>query len=102
MNRRSLLKSGLSITAMNVVTTLSDMESAGAQARTVYEPSMNDPRILAALDTRKSLGAAMLARDFKTVEEIFAPDLLVHSPLFRKDRAWRCGADAGVSGVTQS
>ena len=57
------------------------MESAGAQARTVYEPSMNDPRILAALDTRKSLGAAILAGDFKTVEGIFAPDLVVHSPI---------------------
>jgi hypothetical protein len=55
--------------------------SAAPQARTVYAPSMNDPRIVAALNARKRLGEAMLSGDFKTVETIFAPDLVVHSPI---------------------
>jgi hypothetical protein len=81
MNRRTLLRSGLSLTAANVVTRLERSPSAAAQARTVYEPSMNDPRIVATLSARKRLGAAMLGGDFKTVETIFAPDLVVHSPI---------------------
>ena len=81
MNRRTLLRSGLSITTANVVTMLARSASAAPQAPTVYEPSMNDPRIVAALNARKRLGAAMLSGDFKAVETIFAPDLVVHSPI---------------------
>jgi len=81
MNRRTLLKSGVSIAAMNVVTGLPVATSAAAQTRTIYEPSMSDARIIAALEARKHLGAAMLSGDFKAVEAIFAPDLLVHSPI---------------------
>jgi hypothetical protein len=76
-----MLKSGLSITATNLVTALPIAASAPAQARTMYEPSASDPRIVAALNARKRLGVAMLSRDFKAVETIFAPDLLVHAPI---------------------
>ena len=81
MNRRTLLRSGLSITTANVVTRLARSASAAPQAPTVYEPSKNDPRIVAALNARNRLGAAMLSGDFKAVETIFAPDLVVHSPI---------------------
>ena len=48
---------------------------------TTYEPSVSDPRIVAVLGARKRLVVAMLGGDFKAVETIFAPDLVVHSPL---------------------
>jgi hypothetical protein len=48
---------------------------------TVFDPSANDPRIVAALDARKRLVVAMLGGDLKAVEMICASDLVVHSPI---------------------
>jgi hypothetical protein len=54
-----------------------------AQDRTVYEPSANDPRILAVLETQKRAQAAAARADWKGVEELFAPDVVVHAPINR-------------------
>jgi ketosteroid isomerase-like protein len=40
-----------------------------------------DARVVAALAARKQLDAAMMNGDFNAVEAIFAPDLVVHSPI---------------------
>jgi hypothetical protein len=48
---------------------------------TVYEPSASDPRIVAALAARKRLGEVMRAVDIARVEELMAPDILVHAPI---------------------
>jgi hypothetical protein len=54
---------------------------AHSQGRAVYEPSASDPRIIAALDAQKRLEGAMQRLDFPSIEALFAPDLVVHSPI---------------------
>jgi hypothetical protein len=76
MTRRTLLKSAVAVTASTMAPA-----AAGSQERTVYEPSANDPRIIAALDAQKRLGVAMLSGDFRTIEMMLASDLVVHSPV---------------------
>ena len=48
---------------------------------TVYEPSANDPRVVAALAARMHLGEAMLAVNIAAVETLMAPDILVNAPI---------------------
>jgi hypothetical protein len=48
---------------------------------TLYEPSANDPRVLAAIDAQKRLEAAMMGLDLPSVEALMAPDLVVHAPI---------------------
>ena len=48
---------------------------------TVYEPSANDPRVVAALAARMRLIEAMLAVDIAAVETLMAPDILVNAPI---------------------
>jgi hypothetical protein len=48
---------------------------------TVFEPSANDPRILAAIDAQKRLEVAMMGLDLPSVETLMAPDLVVHAPI---------------------
>jgi len=68
---------------------VSTMVVAGAavllysQDRTVYEPSADDPRILAVLDTQKRAQAAAARADWKAVEEFFASDVVVNAPINR-------------------
>jgi len=54
-----------------------------SQDQTIYEPSANDPRIVAVLDTQKRAQAAAGRADWNAVEESFAPDVVVHSPINR-------------------
>ncbi|HWW82156.1 MAG TPA: nuclear transport factor 2 family protein [Vicinamibacterales bacterium] len=79
MTRRTLLKSAFAVTATTMAPAVA--APAAAQERTVYEPSASDPRIVAALDAQRRLGVAMIGRDFKAVEMMFANDLVVHSPV---------------------
>lgn len=41
----------------------------------------NDPWVWAALDAQARLGAAMRRRDLAAVEQLLAPDLVVHAPI---------------------
>jgi hypothetical protein len=50
-------------------------------SETMYEPSPNDPRIVAALAARKRLGEVMRALDIAGVEALMAPDILVNAPI---------------------
>jgi len=50
-------------------------------SNTVYEPSANDPRVVAALAARKRCQRAMLAGDIAAVEALLEPDLLVNAPI---------------------
>ena len=60
----------------------------GAAMATVYDPSENDPRIVAALAAQKRLQEVMLAVDLPSVEELMAPDLVVNAPINKvADRA---------------
>ena len=54
-----------------------------AQAQTTYQPSKDDPRIVAALDAQIRLGVAMAGRDISGTEALMAPDLVVNSPINR-------------------
>jgi hypothetical protein len=48
---------------------------------TVYEPSVSDPRIVAALAARTRLGEVMRALDIAGIEALMAPDILVNAPI---------------------
>jgi len=50
-------------------------------AQTVFEPSPDDSRILAAMDAQERLGAAMMGLDLPSVEALMAPGLVVHAPI---------------------
>jgi ketosteroid isomerase-like protein len=76
-----------------------------SQDQTVYEPSANDPRIVAVLDTQKRAQAAAGRADWNAVEQSFAPDVVVHSPINRvvnlenimgRFRAAQIGAEPGA------
>ena len=54
-----------------------------SQGQTVYEPSPDDPRIKAVLEARTRAADAATRQDWKTVEDLFAPDVVVHSPINR-------------------
>jgi hypothetical protein len=54
-----------------------------SQGQTVYEPSANDPRIMAVLETQKRAEDAARRADWKAAEDFFAPDVVVHSPTNR-------------------
>src|SRR5688572_25793198 len=54
-----------------------------SQGQTIYEPSANDVRIVAVLDAQKRFEDAAKRADWKTVEDSFAPDVIVHSPTNR-------------------
>lgn len=56
--------------------------TASPQA-TVYEPSPTDPRVLAGLAAQKRLEQAMLAHDYKAIEDLMASDMLVNAPVNR-------------------
>jgi len=48
---------------------------------TVYEPSPTDPRVVAALAAQERLQDVMQAHDFKGIEALMAPDLVVNAPI---------------------
>ena len=48
---------------------------------TVYEPSVSDPRIVAALAARTRRGEVMRALDIAGIEALMAPDILVNAPI---------------------
>jgi hypothetical protein len=55
--------------------------SVHSQAQTVYEPSADDPRIIGALDGERRMERAGEPFDLAAMERVFAPDLIVHSPI---------------------
>ena len=55
----------------------------GSAQATVYEPSPTDPRVVAALGAQKRLEEVMLAHDYKGIEGLMAPDLLVNARVNR-------------------
>ena len=81
MHRRTLLDGLLWIAGTHVMAQRSTARSGPAPERTVYDPSAADARIVAALDARRRLDDAMRNGDVKAVEMLFAPDLIVHSPI---------------------
>ena len=50
---------------------------------TIYEPSADDPKIVAIADAQRLFQAAVMRGDWKAVEGSFAPDVVVHSPVNR-------------------
>jgi ketosteroid isomerase-like protein len=56
---------------------------SSSPAQTVYEPSANDPRITAVLETQKRAEDAARRADWKAAEDFFAPDVVVNSPTNR-------------------
>jgi len=54
-----------------------------SRGQTVYEPSINDPRIRAVLDAREQAANAVRRADWKAVEAAFALDVVVNSPTNR-------------------
>ena len=47
----------------------------------VYDPSENDPRIVAALDAERRMERAGQARDAAAFDSLFAPGLIVNAPI---------------------
>jgi len=45
------------------------------------EPAADDPDVSAALSAQRRLQAAMQKLDFGAIEELLAPDLVVHAPI---------------------
>lgn len=89
--------------AVFVAMTLSAVPSS---SQTVYEPSANDPRIIAVLDTQKRAQEAAGRADWKAAENFFAPDVVVHSPTNRvvnrediiaRMRSGQIGAEPGAT-----
>src|ERR1700685_4698285 len=54
-----------------------------AQEQPIYQPSKDDPRIVAALDAQIRLGEVMAKRDIGGIEALMAPDLVVNAPINR-------------------
>src|SRR5271165_7625815 len=54
-----------------------------AQEQPIYQPSKDDPRIVAALDAQIRLGEVMAKRDISGIEALMAPDLVVYAPINR-------------------
>ena len=79
MTRRTLLKSTFTVSATTMAHAVAEAAPAGAQERTVYEPSASDPRIVAAMAARRRM--EMSGNDVATMETLFAPDLVVNSPV---------------------
>jgi len=79
MTRRTLLKSAFTVSATTVAHARPEAGSGSAQDGTVYEPSPSDPRIVAAMAARRRM--EMWGNDTATMENLFAPDLVVNSPI---------------------
>src|SRR5204863_2880250 len=79
MTRRTLLKSAFAVSATTMAPAVAETAPTGAQERTVYEPSASDPRIVAAMAARRRM--EMWGNDAATMETLFAPDLVVNSPV---------------------
>jgi ketosteroid isomerase-like protein len=52
-----------------------------AQSQTVYDPSPTDPRIVGALESERRMERAGASSDFDAMAAVFAPDLVVNSPI---------------------
>ena len=76
------MKSSAAVTAILIFFAGVAIMTASAQA-TVYEPSPTDSRVVAALAAQKRLEQEMLAHDYKAIEGLMAPDLLVNAPVNR-------------------
>lgn len=55
--------------------------AATAENQTVYDPSPADPRIVGALDSERRMERAGAASDVDAMAAVFAPDLVVNSPI---------------------
>ena len=55
--------------------------SVHSQVQTVYEPLANNPRIIGALEGERRMERAGEPFDLAAMERVFAPDLIVHSPI---------------------
>ena len=66
-----------------VVTGLLLTDQGCAQEQHIFQPSKDDPRIVAALDAQIRLGVAMAKRDISGTEALMAPDLIVNAPVNR-------------------
>ena len=78
MTRRTLLTSAFTVSATTVAAAVREAVPAGAQERPIYEPSADDPRIVAAMAARRRMET--WGNDVATMETLFAPDLVVNSP----------------------
>jgi ketosteroid isomerase-like protein len=54
---------------------------ATAENLTVYDPSPTDPRIVGALESERRMERAGASSDFDAMAAVFAPDLVVNSPI---------------------
>jgi ketosteroid isomerase-like protein len=52
-----------------------------AENQTVYDPSPTDPHIVGALDSERRMERAAASSDFDAMAAVFAPDLVVNSPI---------------------
>ena len=78
MDMHTLIRTAVMIAAPGVFPLL----AAGIAAeRTVYDPSPTDPRILGALESERRMERAGASSDFDAMATVFAPDLVVNSPV---------------------
>ena len=88
--------------------TVTAVSSLSSQAQTIYQPSANDPRIKAVLEARQRGEDAATKGDWKTVESLFAPDVVVNSPTNRVVELadimarFRSGQIAAEAGTTET
>jgi ketosteroid isomerase-like protein len=76
MNRRPLHPTLVAFFLVTAICTTTN-------AQTIYEPSADDPRILAVIEARKRRDEAMRARDIESVKKFIATDLVVNAPINR-------------------
>ena len=74
------MKLSAAVTAASILS-IGVVIMTGLAQTTVYEPSPTDPRVVAALAAQKHLQEVMQAHDFKGIEALMAPDLLVNAPI---------------------
>jgi hypothetical protein len=79
MDMHTVMRTAFVIAAVAGVQVLA--ESPAAQSRTVYDPSATDPRVVGALDAERRMERAGEPLDVNAMAAVFAPDLVVNSPI---------------------
>jgi hypothetical protein len=79
MDMHRVMRTALVIAGVAGIHTLTD--GPAAQNRTVYDPSATDARVVGALDAERRMERAGEPLDVNAMAAVFAPDLVVNSPI---------------------
>jgi hypothetical protein len=79
MDMHTLIRTAVVIATTSVFPLLA--ARAAAENQTVYDPSPTDPRIVGALESEHRMDRAGASSDFDAMALVFAPDLVVNSPI---------------------